>query len=217
MATTEAELDAEIERRRRAGQQSPSIAQLAAALALAQGEFEAAAKDRQAQVKSDKGNYSYKYANFASIMDAVRAPLAKAKLAVTCRVKTDARGATAVAILMHASGEWMCGDPIFVGVGANTPQATGSAIEYARKYAIRTLLNIATDEEDDDGQAAAGRGNSNGNSQMRPTAPSSADEAARAPRGDGRERGGDGDGGHPRAHRGRAPTRRPERAWWSAS
>lgn len=68
------------------------------------------------------------------------------------------KGATAIAILMHASGEWMCGEPIFVERNASTPQATGSAIEYARKYAVRTLLNIATDEEDDDGQSAAGNG-----------------------------------------------------------
>jgi hypothetical protein len=135
--------------------QSPSLAKLAAALAIAQGEFDAAEKDRTASVKSEKGNYTYKYANFASIMDAVRAPLAKNGLAITCRVRTEPKGATAVAILMHASGEWLCGEPIFVERGAATPQATGSAIEYARKYAVRTLLNIATDEEDDDGQAAA--------------------------------------------------------------
>lgn len=139
--------------------QSASIANLAAALAVAQGEFHSAAKDRTALVKSDKGSYSYNYANFASIMDAVREPLAKAKLAITCRVRTEPKGATAVAILMHASGEWMAGEPIFVERNAQTPQATGSAIEYARKYAVRTLLNIATDEEDDDGQAAAMRSN----------------------------------------------------------
>lgn len=162
------------------GMQSSSIAYLAEALATAQGEFHAAEKDRQANVKSDKGNYSYKYANFASLMDAVRGPLAKAKLAVTCRVRTDAKGATAVAILMHASGEWMCGDPIFVGVGANTPQATGSAIEYARKYAIRTLLNIATDEEDDDGQAASARP-SYGPEQGQRTAPRTQSGRATAP------------------------------------
>lgn len=138
--------------------QSPTFGNLAAALAAAQGDFHAASKDRTANVKSDKGSYSYNYANFASIMEAVREPLAKAKLAITCRVKTDVKGATAIAILMHASGEWLCGEPIFVERNASTPQATGSAIEYARKYAVRTLLNIATDEEDDDGQTAAGNG-----------------------------------------------------------
>lgn len=138
---------------------SPSIANVAAALAAAQGEFEAAEKDRQATVKSDKGSYSYKYANFASLMSAVRGPLAKYKLALTVRARTDAKGATATAILLHASGEWLCGDPITITANASTPQATGSALEYARKYAVRTLLNIATDDEsDDDGQAAAGHG-----------------------------------------------------------
>lgn len=135
---------------------SPTLGKIALALAKAQGEFTAAGKDREANVRSDKGNYSYKFANFASIMEAVRAPLAKHELALTVSCPTNTKEARATALLMHSSGEWLASEPVTISIGMNTPQATGSAIEYARKYAVRNLLNIATDDEDDDGQAAVG-------------------------------------------------------------
>ena len=42
-------------------------------------------------------------------------------------------------------------------VGVVTPQATGSAITYAKRYALAAMANLAQTDEDDDGEAAMGR------------------------------------------------------------
>jgi len=60
--------------------------------------------------------------------------------------------------LTHVSGEWQEDDgvPILVEKnkkGAETPQAVGSAISYARRQGLTAMLGINTD--DDDGQAAS--------------------------------------------------------------
>ena len=41
--------------------------------------------------------------------------------------------------------------------GVITPQATGSAITYAKRYALAAMANLAQTDEDDDGEAAMGR------------------------------------------------------------
>jgi len=58
--------------------------------------------------------------------------------------------------LLHASGQWM-GDTITVPVGKPDAQGLGSALTYARRYALASFVGIAP--EDDDGNAAVG-GNS---------------------------------------------------------
>jgi hypothetical protein len=57
--------------------------------------------------------------------------------------------------LLHvASGEYEAG--LFPLLGS-TPQQNGSAITYARRYALLAVTGIAAEDEDDDGDAASGR------------------------------------------------------------
>lgn len=134
---------------------SQQIAQLADALAMAQGEMEMPDKDREVSVKSEKGNYKFKYATMDNIVTKTRPALARHGLAVIQPVISLAGKPVVLTRLMHKSGEWLesC-MAIHVG-GNNNPQAFGSALTYARRYSYSALLGIVTDE-DDDGNAAAG-------------------------------------------------------------
>jgi hypothetical protein len=54
---------------------SEQIGDLAAALAQAQSRYPPIVKDQTAQVDSQKGGYSYRYANLATVLDSIRGAL----------------------------------------------------------------------------------------------------------------------------------------------
>ena len=66
-----------------------------------------------------------------------------------------------VTTLGHESGQWMRSIMPVVAVadknGNITPQSFGSALTYARRYAISSMSNIAATDEDDDAEVAMGR------------------------------------------------------------
>lgn len=66
-----------------------------------------------------------------------------------------------VTTLGHESGQWMRSIMPVVALadknGNITPQAFGSALTYARRYAISSMSNIAATDEDDDAEVAMGR------------------------------------------------------------
>lgn len=132
---------------------SPEIGELAAALAAAQAEFVTVAKDNTAKVETSKGpGYTYKYADLASCLEAVRGPLSKHGLAVMQTTVPGGQDIMLRTILAHSSGQWIASDfPLIVGEWTK-PQAVGSVITYARRYTLCAMLQIATD--DDDGAAA---------------------------------------------------------------
>ena len=125
---------------------SRSIAQLATALAKAQGEIAGAAKDKT------NPHFKSSYADLASGWEACRGPLSKNGLAVLQPVLADGGRVTVTTILAHGSGEWISTD-LTMSAGQNTPQGIGSCITYARRYALFALIGIAP--EDDDGNAAS--------------------------------------------------------------
>src|SRR5690606_6416477 len=55
--------------------------------------------------------------------------------------------------IIHKSGEWIEFEPVMVAAGKQDGHGVGSALTYARRYAISTAFGLAT--EDDDGNAAA--------------------------------------------------------------
>lgn len=126
--------------------QSENINELAGALAMAQGSFPILEKRSKA--------YNYNYADLAEILGAIQSPLKENGLAIVSQ--TTVNGITAKVI--HSSGQWMSTEVplIFKEDGKiNAMQAMGSAITYARRYAICCLLNLAADKEsDDDGVSA---------------------------------------------------------------
>lgn len=131
--------------------QSQTIGALAEALAKAQGSMESPAKTKRAKIESQKGSYSYTYADLSDIIDATRKPLSANGLSVAQIISYDGAALILTTQLQHASGEWLRSTyPLPLH---QRPQDQGSAITYARRYALCALLGIAA-EDDDDGQAA---------------------------------------------------------------
>lgn len=130
------------------------VGKLADALSKAQAEFPPIVKDKTATVKSEKGVYTYQYADLASVLDAVRAPLAKHGLAYTQPIKLREDGRSILLTkLMHVSGE--CEEAEWA-LPTGSPQQVGSALTYARRYCLCAILGVAAEIDDDDGQAGQG-------------------------------------------------------------
>ncbi len=126
---------------------SPGIANVAAALAKAQGAMQHALKD------AENPHFKSKYADLASVIDACRAALAANGIAIH-QVTYDAdNGVIVNTMLLHESGEWLDSGPVFVPVAKGDAQGHGSAYTYARRYSLSLAVGIAQD--DDDGNAAA--------------------------------------------------------------
>ena len=132
-------------------QTSNEVSELFAALATAQGKFTDVVKDKKARIESQKGSYGYAFADLASYIEAIRPALAEAKLAVIQAPAISAGTVTVTTRIVHASGQWVESE-LTMPVGQQTPQGIGSAITYARRYALAPMLCLAAD--DDDGEQA---------------------------------------------------------------
>ena len=121
---------------------SDSIANLAKALALAQPHISNPALD------AVNPHFRSRYATLAAHIAAVRAPLAAQGISVVQSTRIDVPGAVVVVTsLIHSSGEWISSE-LALPSGL-TPQTYGSALTYARRYALAALCGIVGDEDDD--------------------------------------------------------------------
>jgi hypothetical protein len=133
----------------RPAMQSADIGALAAALARAQGEIEGAKKD------SANPFFKSKYADLAACWDACREPLSKNELAVWQTPMPSADGAITIATtLAHSSGQWVRSELTMIPDKPG-PQALGSCITYARRYALAAMVGLA--QVDDDAEGATFR------------------------------------------------------------
>jgi len=124
---------------------SEKIDLLATALSAAQSEIEDAAKT------GNNPHYNRKYTTLGGVWDAIRSPFAKNGLSVTQLTSQNQHGLTLNTILIHKSGQFVQGEYPIVPV-KNDPQSVGSAITYARRYALMAATGVCP--EDDDGNAA---------------------------------------------------------------
>ena len=103
------------------------------------------------KISKDSKNPFFKssYASLPHILTEVSDPLEQAGLVIT-QFPNEAGLTT---MLIHAeSGEFISATYTLQVVKQNDPQAQGSAISYARRYSITSILNLAID--DDDAEAA---------------------------------------------------------------
>lgn len=122
---------------------SDDITELAAALALAQGDLKAISK-------TGKSNYG-KFVELGAALEHALPILSKQGLSITqMPIVTEDNTTHLVTMLLHKSGQWMK-STYPVRMQQTTPQGQGSAITYARRYALMAVVGIAGD--DDDGQA----------------------------------------------------------------
>ncbi len=126
---------------------SDELGLLAAALAKAQALIKPAIKD------ATNPHFKSKFADLASVWEAIRVPLATNGLAVSQLPTVDGNKVTVTTLLLHASGQWIRSDLTMV-VAQNTPQGIGSCITYARRYALSAVVGVVA-ELDDDGNGAS--------------------------------------------------------------
>lgn len=128
--------------------QSEQINELAAALSKAQGSITGALKD------SANPFFKSRYADLASCWDACRKQLSDNGLAVIQTTYVEEGLVIVRTTLVHSSGQWIDGE-LPVRAKDDSPQAQGSGITYARRYALAAIVGLA--QIDDDANAAQGR------------------------------------------------------------
>ena len=123
--------------------QSESITDLATALCLAQAEMGGAIKD------SNNPFFKSSYADLTSVIKVIKEPFAKYGLSFVQLPVTSAggNGIGVSTMLMHKSGQWLQSEYL-LPMDKVTPQGAGSAITYARRYALQSLVGIPSVDDD---------------------------------------------------------------------
>lgn len=129
---------------------SKKPATLAAALVAFQSALPKVAKDASANT----GKYSYDYATLDKLSEVIFPLLTSVGLSYVTVPDFNEIGFGLRTTLLHESGEKIEG---FYPLGNpnNPAQAIGSAISYARRYALLSLTGVAPAGEDDDGASAS--------------------------------------------------------------
>lgn len=125
---------------------STSIDKISPALLKVQDELEAIKK------KATNPFFKSKYADLAAIIEHVKPVLNKNGISVL----QPHFGNVVETILLHESGQFVGSQTAIVCAKPNDPQALGSAISYARRYGLQSIISLPA--EDDDGEKAMDRG-----------------------------------------------------------
>ncbi len=121
---------------------SEQLNELFTALATAQGAIQSAKKD------AVNPFFKSQYATLDSIWNAIRSPLSTNELSVIQIPIKDQSGLKLITRLCHSSGQWMEG--IFeIKPSKDDLQGIGSALTYARRYALAAMVGVTADEDDD--------------------------------------------------------------------
>lgn len=143
----------------------PKYDEIATALSKAQAEIKHAEKSAENPAFKRDGKV-LRYATLADVWDACREPLTKHGLSVVQIPKRTDHGVAVITTLLHTSGQMITGE-LEMPIGNATAQSIGSAITYARRYALSALVGIAPDEDDDGAQASTGWQGNRGHDQRR--------------------------------------------------
>ncbi len=118
---------------------SESIVKLSAALCKFHGAMGKVGKD------SVNPHFRNKYASLSNIIEAVTPHLNAVGLTVVQMPTTEGLET----LLLHESGEYISSLSTIAAKDPMNPQAVGSAITYARRYAMGAVLSLNIDEDDD--------------------------------------------------------------------
>src|ERR1700727_2929727 len=134
-------------------QSSETVGTIAGALAKAQAELTNPEKSLTATIRSPfprEGDRTFRYASLSSGLDIVRKALGKHEIAT---VQTTSLDQTAgliclTTVLAHSSGEWVSSVWPVCPIGETAaPHKMGTALTYARRYALFTLVGIAGEDD----------------------------------------------------------------------
>ena len=124
---------------------SDNIEHLSTALATAQGALKNPPKNKV------NPHFKSRYVDLSDGLDAIRECLSKNGLAFIQGTSISDGMIVLNTRITHKSGQWLESDYPVGGLGR--PQEMGSAMTYARRYALFSLVGVAG-EDDDDGNAA---------------------------------------------------------------
>lgn len=125
---------------------SEDIKTIAPALLLAQKKIGSAVKG------STNPFFKSSYADLGAVMEACKDALNENGIVVLQPVGTDEGGVYVETVLLHTSGEYISDKMRITAKSEHNPQDQGSAISYARRYSLQSMVFIPA--EDDDGEKA---------------------------------------------------------------
>jgi hypothetical protein len=132
---------------------SETSAKVMCALVAAQAQFETVKKDAQ------NPHLKNMYSTLSSVFTSIRPALREARLAIVQEASEESCKIRLITTIIHESGEWLSSSSLFplVGIGGKelNPQVAGSAITYAKRYALMAMLGLAHWADDDDGHASS--------------------------------------------------------------
>jgi hypothetical protein len=134
--------------------------ELAVAMAKAQAQVKTALKD------SKNPAFKSSYADLASIWDACREALNKNGLSIIQRTDFSEQDIWLETMLLHVSGDSISSRYPLRPLKQD-PQGYGSALTYAKRYTLASMVGVVADE-DDDGNAASGRTNGHADNSRQP-------------------------------------------------
>lgn len=137
---------------------SESIVKLSASLVKAQRNIGAASKGGKNPF------FKSNYATLGDVMEACKDPLNAEGVVILQPILSDASGDYVETTLLHESGEYITSTMKLTP--SKNMQEFGSAISYAKRYSLQSLVFIPA--SDDDGEATMGR--SSASTQAKPTA-----------------------------------------------
>lgn len=126
---------------------SDSITELAVALSKFQGNV------TNPLNTANNPFFKSKYAPLNDVLNLVRPLLSEQGLSVVQAPSGDGENIIIITTLLHESGQWITFPALVLKADKATAQGAGSAITYARRYALSAILGIAS-EDDDDGNHA---------------------------------------------------------------
>lgn len=122
-------------------EKSESLNELALALAKAQGAMKPALKD------ADNPYFKSKYADIASVWEACREALSDNNLSIVQLPEPADNAILLTTILLHSSGQYLSSQLRFP-ITKSDPQSYGSALTYARRYALAAAVGVYQDDDD---------------------------------------------------------------------
>lgn len=100
------------------------------------------------------GHLKNKYATLDAVIAAYKESYLANGIMVLENPKTEDGRVGVEVTLLHESGQFITHDPFMLPPGKNDAQGHGSAVTYARRYALSAVMNISADD-DDDGNGAS--------------------------------------------------------------
>jgi len=129
---------------------SPQIGDLFKSLGACQKSFPIVGKN------AVNPHWKNRYADLATIVEVVNDTLPQHGLSYSQVPSADSQHVSVATIIAHESGQYIKGILNMVARDPG-PQSIGSTITYCKRYALQSMLGLATADEDDDGELGHGR------------------------------------------------------------